>query len=381
MERAVRGGMGMVFDRFKSWKNPEKSGNICPSCQHVNPHGHQVCTRCYYQIDRPAFEQSISIDEQESTDLLDELMSEIEENEGEGESIPASFAMDDLTVEVEQYGEDEQVSLSSKPDIQSMIEPPEEVEEEEYELTSDDIPLYVQKFEVPQAEEKEVELEQRKIELIQPNAETPETIQTVSASEVPDTNGWTNQNLDDRGHVSGDFDGDGRVDEFEAAFSDNAEKQYPQQEIPNAPSVPIPRLTAEPILEEFASVDEKETTPNIPLAPSIGSEESEKPLTPNFEQNTSFWPWHQQEEWPAPVIIKQLQAAIRSAKEQNTAQATVLLDEVGPHLGNRTSLVYSVGRLLMSIGRSREARQMVETAFEHHPDDTDVARAREKLIS
>ena len=371
----------MVFDRFKSWRNPQNKGNICPSCQHVNPDGNQVCTRCYYQIDRPAFEQSISIDEQESTDLLDELMSEIEENEGEGESIPASFAMDDLTVEVEQYGEDEQVSLSSKPDIQSMIEPPEEVEEEEYELTSDDIPLYVQKFEVPQAEEKEVELEQRKIELIQPNAETPETIQTVSASEVPDTNGWTNQNLDDRGHVSGDFDGDGRVDEFEAAFSDNAEKQYPQQEIPNAPSVPIPRLTAEPILEEFASVDEKETTPNIPLAPSIGSEESEKPLTPNFEQNTSFWPWHQQEEWPAPVIIKQLQAAIRSAKEQNTAQATVLLDEVGPHLGNRTSLVYSVGRLLMSIGRSREARQMVETAFEHHPDDTDVARAREKLIS
>ena len=44
--------------------------------------------------------------EEESTDLLDELMSEIEGEEGEEEFVPASFAMDDLTVEVEQFGED-----------------------------------------------------------------------------------------------------------------------------------------------------------------------------------------------------------------------------------------------------------------------------------
>ena len=321
------------------------------------------------------------MEEEESTDLLDELMSEIEENEGEEGSIPTSFAMDDLTVEVEQYGEDDQVSLSSNPDLRSMIEPPEEVEEEEYELTSDDIPLYVQKFEVPDAEEKVEEPEQRKIELIQPNAETPDLVQTVSASEVPETNGWSNQTSDDVDHISGDFDGDGRVDEFEAAFADNAETTNSQQAIPNAPSVKIPRLTAEPIIENISIDEEREPDTPIPPAPSIESEQSEKPPMPNFEQNDSFWPWHQQEEWPAPEIIKQLQAAIRSAKEQNTAQATVLLDEVGPHLGKRTSLVYSVGRLLMSIGRSREARSMVETAYENHPDDPDVARAREKLTS
>ena len=143
----------MVFDRFKSWKNPQKKGNICPSCQHVNNDANTVCTRCYYQIDRPAFEQSTSMDEDQSTDLLDELMSEIEEEGDEG-PIAASFAMDDLTVEVEQYGQDEQISLSSKPDIQSMIEPPEKVEEEEYELTSEDVPIYVKKFEVPDAEER-----------------------------------------------------------------------------------------------------------------------------------------------------------------------------------------------------------------------------------
>ena len=99
------------------------------------------------------------------------------------------------------------------------------------------------------------------------------------------------------------------------------------------------------------------------------------------EEDRSFWPWHQQEEWPAADIYRQLQAAIRAAREQNTAEATVLLDEVGPHLGNRTSLVYSVGRLLMSVGRNREAISMIESASEAHPGDQDIANAREKLSS
>ena len=99
------------------------------------------------------------------------------------------------------------------------------------------------------------------------------------------------------------------------------------------------------------------------------------------QKDPSFWPWQQQEEWPVPEIIKQLQAAFRSAKEQNKAQTTVLLDEVGPHLGNRTSLIYSVGKLLMSIGRNTEAQRMVELAYKTNPEDADVARAKEKLTS
>ena len=35
----------------------------------------------------------------------------------------------------------------------------------------------------------------------------------------------------------------------------------------------------------------------------------------------------------------------------------------------------------MSIGRNSEARRMVELAATTHPDDPDVVRAREKLIS
>ena len=119
----------------------------------------------------------------------------------------------------------------------------------------------------------------------------------------------------------------------------------------------------------------------LPSAPDLTSDERELTYPLDQQVNHSFWPWQQQDEWPVPEIIKQLQAAFRSAKEQNTAQTTVLLDEVGPHLGNRPSLIYSVGKLLMSIGRNTEAQRMVESAYETNPEDPDVTRAKEKLIS
>ncbi len=370
----------MVFDRFKSWRNSQTKGNVCPSCQHLNQEGTKVCTRCYYQIDKAAFEQRAVLGDEESTDLLDELMSSMEKEEAREEVIPTAFAMDDLTVEVEQYGESEDILLNTKPDFASMTNH-EENFEEEYELTSDDIPLYVNKFEVPETEHYIVEENKKtKIDLIHPNAETPENVQVVPASQVLESNGWSDQNetsIDD----PADFDGDGKVDEYEAAFANESENISNAEPIPRAPSVPIPRLKAEPVVEEVKLQNLRDTVSDVPSAPNLNFEESPQEEEQLFSENTTFWPWLQQEEWPAPEIIKQLQSAIRSAKEQKTAQATVLLDEVGPHLGNRNSLVYSVARLMISIGREREAKKMVELAFEANPDDPDISRARDKLAS
>ena len=174
-----------MFDRFKSWSNSNSKGLVCPSCQHSNQEGTKVCTRCYYQIDRPSFQQNSGLEEDESTDLLDQLMTEIEHEEEE-EITPPSFALDDLTVEVSQYGEGEEIVLDRKPDFDSMV-PSEEDVDEEYELTADDIPQFVQKFEVPKdlPEEEEI-IEQRQIELIQPNSETPTFVQPSPPSELID---------------------------------------------------------------------------------------------------------------------------------------------------------------------------------------------------
>ena len=306
-------------------------------------------------------------------------MTEIEHEEEE-EIAPPSFALDDLTVEVSQYGEGEEIVLDRKPDFDSMVRPEEDVDEE-YELTADDIPQFVQKFEVPKdlPDEEEI-IEQRQIELIQPNSETPTFVQPSSPSELIDAEESGVPLPNQTQLESEDFDGDGRIDEFEAAFSTESTITDTSPEIPPAPSFSIPKITSLPVQEESVPPS-PETIPKLPSAPVIPRQETPPEPNEHSEGPPTFWPWQQQEEWPAAEIIKQLQSAIRSAKEQNIGQATVLLDEVGPHLGNRTSLVYSVGRLLMSIGRNSEARRMVESAIKLHPDDPDLVQASEKLIS
>ena len=369
----------MVFDRFKSWSNSNQKGVTCPSCQHSNQEGTKVCTRCYYQIDRPSFQQSSGLGDNESTDLLDQLMSEIEEDQEENDPIPPSFAFDDLTVEVSQYGGDDDVQLDRKPDFDPFATPAEEIEEE-YELTADDIPQFVQKFEVPTSPlEEEEELDNRTIELIQPNAETPNFTQPLDSYEIIEANEMGSPTREVESIEEDDFDGDGRVDEFEVAFAKEQSPMTAAIPIPPAPSIPIPRLTAIPIHEENYPAD-IETPVQLPSAPDLLLEGQESNENPN-QTKSSFWPWQQQDEWPVPEIIKQLQAAFRAAKEQNKAQTTVLLDEVGPHLGERPSLIYSVGKLLMSIGRNNEAQRMVESAYETNPEDPDVVRAKEKLTS
>ena len=373
------GGTGLVFDRFKTWSNSNQKGIVCPSCQHSNQEGTKVCTRCYYQIDRPSFQQSTGLGDDESTDLLDQLMSEIEEEEDENEPTPSPFAFDDLTVEVSQYGEDDEIQLDRKPDFDPFATSNEEIEEE-YELTADDIPQFVQKFEVPRSQiEEEEELDQRTIELIQPNSETPNFTQPLDSSEIIEANEIGSPPGEVESIEEGDFDGDGKVDEFEQAFAREDSPLTNPTPIPPAPSIPIPRLTATPIHEENTpeTIEKPEELPSAPIIPL----EEQEPADISLQTKPTFWPWQQQDEWPVPEIIKQLQAAFRSAKDQNKAQTTVLLDEVGPHLGDRTSLIYSVGKLLMSIGRSAEAQRMIESAYETNPEDPDVARAKEKLTS
>jgi len=309
-------------------------------------------------------------------------MSEIEEDEVESETIAPSFAFDDLTVEVSQYGEGDEVQLDRKPDFDSFTPPIEEIDEE-YELTADDIPQFVQKFEVPKSpveEEGEEISVQRTIELIQPNAETPIFTQPMNPNEIIEANEIGSPAREVEGIVEDDFDGDGKIDEFEEAFARGGSPLTNANPIPPAPSIPIPKLTATPIHEEEETEEDIERPVQLPSAPVLPPEE-EEPVSSLYQNDSSFWPWQQQDEWPVPEVIKQLQAAFRSAKEQNKAQTTVLLDEVGPHLGNRTSLIYSVGKLLMSIGRNTEAQRMVESAYEINPEDPDVARAKEKLTS
>ena len=147
-----------------------------------------------YQLGKAGFEQVTSIDEKEAGSLFDELLADVEEDE-EDQVIDWSkgtFTMDDVTIDVEQYGDDDGIKLSDNPTFAMTVDHPDPVdedEEEDYQLTSADAPKFVTKFEVPETElEPLEEVQPQQVELIQPIAAAPETPPIVSATEKSDDN-------------------------------------------------------------------------------------------------------------------------------------------------------------------------------------------------
>ncbi|GIS41832.1 MAG: hypothetical protein Ct9H90mP14_2880 [Methanobacteriota archaeon] len=116
--------------------------------------------------------------------------------------------------------------------------------------------------------------------------------------------------------------------------------------------------------------------PKIPKIPKLPHIEEANFCWENESMNNGFWPWPQQEEWSNRDVGMKIKEAMEAAKSRNMAQSTVLLDEVGPHLGDRTKIIYPVGALLQRIGRAAAVDRMLEVAMKNSPDDPHVQTAK-----
>jgi uncharacterized protein HemY len=96
-------------------------------------------------------------------------------------------------------------------------------------------------------------------------------------------------------------------------------------------------------------------------------------------EEPNYWPWPQQERWTDRDVALQVKSAMEAARAKDTAQATVLLDEVGPHLGDRSKLIYPIGALLQRIGRPQAVDKMFENAYKLIPNDDNLMSAKKKL--
>ena len=409
-----------------------------------------------YQLGKAGFEQVVSIDEEEAGSLFDELLADVEEDE-EDQVIDWSkgtFTMDDVTIDVEQYGDDDGIKLSDNPTFAMTVDHPDPVDEDEegdYQLTSADAPKFVTKFEVPETElEPLEEVQPQQVELIQPIAAAPETPPIVSATEKSDDN----DEILDSGQLSEVEHQDeqtveedttpeleeevqeiseeekllslkkvelveiasnkglatsgtkaelvSRIIDTESAIEEVVEPEIEKEivaESESAPSTPIavpstpaglpvpPPVSARPVDPMDAVFDgnsPKPIVPPIPPPPKI----PKIPKLPHIEEANSaedqsisngIWPWPQQEEWSNRDVALKIKEAMEAAKSRNMAQCTVLLDEVGPHLGDRTKLIYPVGALLQRIGRAAAVDRMLEVAMKNSPEDPHVQTAKAKL--
>ena len=446
----------MVFDKFKSWRKASAGPTVeCPLCQTQNPEDATECSQCMYQLGKAAFEQVASVDEKEAGSLFDELLADFEEDE-EDQVIDWSkgtFTMDDVTIDVEQYGDGDAIKLSDNPTFAMTVDNPNPVEkddEKDYELTSADAPKFVTKFEVPETELKPLEeVKSQKIELVQPTATAPKTVAVVATDQISDSNGdvlvkekvsethpeETKQTVEQEETpepeeqveeiseeesllalkkvelveiASGkDLPISGtkaeivsRILENDSATEEEAAPEPeptppPQIAVPSTPAgLPVPPpVSARPVdpmdaafdgespeipLADAKSVMDMPTPPKIPKIPKLPHIKEANSAKEDSHSN-GFWPWPQQEEWSNRDVAMKIKEAMEAAKSQNMAQSTVLLDEVGPHLGDRTKLLYPVGALLQRIGRPSAVDRMLEAAIQSAPDDSHVQTAKAKL--
>jgi hypothetical protein len=397
-----------VFDRFKSWRKREDEGVECPLCQQRNHEDAESCSRCSYQLQKPSHQQDASVDDKIATDLFDELLEEIDEGD-DGEIIDwsnAAFTMDEVTIDVKQYGKDDSVITKQKPSFALTDMPePSDADEEEYELKPEDAPEFVTKFEVPEVEAEPLEvIEAQQIELIQPTAEAPEDVEVISASEVPDTNGVTPEYVSDpepEPEPELELDepalSDFTVDQLKGMASERGLSGYsklkkseiitlletePEPEVEPEPEIEIPPPPTDlptppspPTLPSPPEVEEDQEPMPIPPPPIIPS----IPKIPEPTETPNYWPWSQQEKWSDRKVAGQVKAAMEAARSRDIAQATVIIDEVGPHLGDRSKLIYPIGALLQRIGRGKAVDNMLTSSLTALPNDPNVTTAKAKL--
>ncbi|MEC7100762.1 MAG: hypothetical protein VXW80_02830 [Candidatus Thermoplasmatota archaeon] len=359
-----------MFDRFKFNRKTAANTIECPLCQEKNPEGSEVCSRCSYQLTLASHQQAGNVNEEETSELFDELLSDFEEDEEEEvvDWSRTTFTMDDVTIDVKQYGKDDSVVTKQKPSFAMTVDTPEpiaeEAEEEEYELTPDDAPEFVTKFEVPDVEEEKLEeITVQQVDLVQPTSESPDDVETVPAEQIPD-------------QLPTEVIQEIEQEEPELPLEEPEPLQEDIEESENLPAPPTnlpphkgPEI-APPVVDEDQDPMPLPPPPDLSMIDSIPIAEEKAP---------NFWPWAQQEEWSGRDVAQKVKSAMEAAKSKNIAQATVILDEVGPHLGDRTKLVYPIGALLQRMGRPQAVDRLLEAAMRAHPEDESVLSAKSKL--
>jgi len=379
-----------------------------------------------YQLGKASFEQVATIDETQTNDLFDQLLSDFDEDEEEEviDWSKGTFKMDDVTVDVEQYGDDtDGVKMSLNPTFAMTVDHPDPTEDdnEEYELTAADAPAFVTKFEIPESKEEILEeIPKQQINLVEPTSlvseedpiadEIPEEVESPDpedqtdeeditdlmslkkdeliekAKEVGVSTSGNKADIVERiqslstANESLDADDDDLIYSKETESSEELPPPPPLRIDMPAPPPPVAARSVDPMDAAFdgSPTSTPPSIPRIPRPPRLPHLQEEEDVISDSNDN-GFWPWPQQEEWSDRDLVVKIKDAMEAAKRKENAQATVIIDEVGPHLGERTKLLYPVGALLQRIGRVSAVDKMIQKAIETHPEDPHVKSAKAKL--
>lgn len=261
-----------MFGRKK--KSKEVVGTPCPFCDFMNDLGANQCSQCYYEFDKSARDQPMAPPTTSNNDIMALLLNDNEEEEEEEPMmVEAVLAVDDVTVEVDQYaaaevpvenGEETSVGTfdyieSASPALATTVvsRPEDEVE---VELTSKDAPKATTEFELPDVnplDEVSEPVHTGQGGLFTPEDQTVDSNDDLSGSVGPDPHQGT--------ELPELPEDDEDLEETPSLASAVALEETEEMSLPDVPDVPdVPDWPDEELL---ATVDTALEAPDIPDLP------------------------------------------------------------------------------------------------------------------
>lgn len=360
-----------MFGRKK--KDDDAVGVKCPYCEYNNPLGAETCKQCYYSLNKSAREQPMAEPTTSGEEIMSLLLGENEEEEDIGPVVEAVLAIDDVTVEVDQYAsttpaQDEDGTPvpdsfefigSEGPTLASTVE---SSEPEEVELTAADAPKEYVEFDlgtVDPMEEVAEPVHTGKGGLYSPTVETPK-----------------------------DEDLLGEVGPAPSATPDLPD--LPDETVPaggslaQAMAAESPEVSPEPSVEaavpDLPDLPDDETVAEV--APSPSPEPQAQPAAqPTEDVDNRIWPWPKGDAWTPTQVYQEVVTAMEHVKHGRMEAAASTLDALGPHLDNNLDMLLHISVLLQHLGRHEHMKWTLDMAAYVHPNDPHVQQARTRLLA
>ncbi len=358
------------------WKRKDKNEgdeNPCPFCGVSNAMDATTCVQCYYDLTKPARDQHNPVETSVKNDLLSTLMDD-DDNEEEEYSVEAVLALEDVTVDIDQYddaegSEDFSFIESEGPTLSETVE---FEKAEDVELSTEDAPEIEERFIVPDSN---------------PLDEVEEPVHTGQGQLFSETSG-----------EEAEVDFSGTVGPEPGMVPDLPEMDEEEETaIPKLPLVEddvVPELpedgdeTVLPVLPEEA-VSEIEHTPDLPnedeTVPSLPDDDivessieeptEEDVVTPEPQLGHRIWPWPAATPYDHRDVHRIVVESLTLVKSGRVQEAEAQIDALGPHLGDDVSLLYHIGLVLQQAGRTEHLNWMLEMARRVHPSDERVSTA------
>lgn len=394
---------------FGRRRKAQVDGQTCPLCQLVNPEEAENCSRCYYEFTVAAHRQTVSkLTEVESDGLFDALTEEDTDSDEETPQVDwtsHSFSMDDMTVEVSQYGDDGMVEVDQSVSMEHQFDAPQQVArvkgevapepEEDYVLTAADAPKNVEKFDAgsgPDLTFREEEYSSPVVKLVE---------MTESADVAPVASASAMEDLDEMDYVPAAKEEPTPTPAHAPEASSEPVPESTPAPAPVAVPAPAPAVAPAPTSAPTAAPAAAHPVVPTPLpvqVPSVPTPATingaavpvddldldvampATPAIPTPVSSAGIWPWPQAEPWDDLVVRKALRDTMESTKAGQLDDAKRALIALGPHLGERVDLVFHIGVLLKRFGQEEVMRRMIETARIQHPNSPEVAKAVQHLL-